>query len=149
MFPWRTSGVLLPFTAWLKWKKACLMSGAPKSGRPKPLGPHSRHLRGDWKVINGRLWGGVMIRQKLRQCVLLYMLTDDLRRRGSRCQTHLNVVCGKSSLRHLEAKRCPILTGSCVNNSAVYSFEPLQQKKNLSCQPQSEAKKSHCMEVSV
>lgn len=78
-----------------------------------------------------------MMRQKLRQCVLLYMLTDDMRRRGSRSQTHLDVVGGKSSLRHLEAKRCPVLTGSCVNKSLFYWLEPLQQQRNLSYQPQS------------
>lgn len=74
--------------------------------------------------MNGRFWEGVMMDQNLRQCVLSYMLTDGMRLGGSRSQTHLNAVSGKSSLRHLEAKRCPILTGSCVNKSVFQSFEP-------------------------
>lgn len=53
----------------------------------------------------------------LRQCVLSYAVTDGVRLGGSRSQTYLKAVSGKSSLRHLEAKRCPILTGSCVNKS--------------------------------
>lgn len=44
-------------------------------------------------------------------------VTDGRRRRGSRHETNLNVVCGKSSLGHLEAKRGPVLTGSCVNKT--------------------------------
>lgn len=132
MSPLRTSGVLLPITAWLEWKKACLLcQGLLNQDDLNPLGPHSRPLRGDWKVMNGRFLGGVMMRQKLRQCVLFQMPTDDMRRRGSRSQTHLDVVGGKSSLRHLEAKRCPILTGSCVNKSVFYSFEPLQQERKF------------------
>ncbi len=140
MFPWGTSGVLLPITAWLEWKKACLFCQGLLNQVDLNLWGHTAGTSGgDWKVINGRLWGGVMMRQKLRQCVLFYTLTDDMRQRSSRSQTHLDVVGGKSSLRHLEAKRCPILTGSCVNKSIFYSFEPLQRQRNLSCQPQSKS----------
>lgn len=39
------SSVLLPFTTRPKWKKCCQ---GPKSGWPKPLGPHSGNLRGEW-----------------------------------------------------------------------------------------------------
>lgn len=53
----------------------------------------------------------------LRQCVLSYAVTDGARLGGSRSSTYLKAVSGKSSLRHLEAKRRPILTGSCVNKS--------------------------------
>lgn len=149
-FPKGTSGVLLPITAWLKWKKACLLCQGLLNQDDLNLWGHTAGTSGgDWKVINGRLWGGVMMRQKLRQCVLLYMLTDGMRRRGSRSQTHLDVVCGKSSLRHLEAKRRPVLTGSCVNKSVFYSSELLQQQRNLSCQPQSKPKMSHGIGVSV
>lgn len=71
MSPLRTSGVLLPITAWLEWKKAWLLcQGLLNQDDLNPLGPHSRPLRGDWKVMNGRFLGGVMMRQKLRQCVL-------------------------------------------------------------------------------
>lgn len=58
------SSVLLPFTTRLKWKK-CWQG--PKSGWPKPLGPHSGNLMGEWKVINDMLWEAVMIGLKLRQ----------------------------------------------------------------------------------
>lgn len=61
------SSVLLLVTARLKWKKCCQ---APKSGRPKTLGPHSRNLRGEWKVINDMLWETLM---KLRQRAWLCM----------------------------------------------------------------------------
>lgn len=56
--------VLLPVTTRPKWKKCCQ---GPKSGWPKPLGPHSGNLRGEWKVINDMLWEAVMIGLKLRQ----------------------------------------------------------------------------------
>lgn len=109
----------------------------PKSGWPKLLGPHSRNLRGEWKVINGRLWEVVMIRLKIKaMCVVLHA-TDDLSGGGSGCQTHLDVVCREPSLRHLEAKRSSIRTGSCINKSVFHSLEPKQQERNSSCQKQS------------
>lgn len=58
------SSVLLPVSARLKWKKCCQ---GPKSGWPKTVGPHSRNLRGEWKVINDMLWEALLIRLKLRQ----------------------------------------------------------------------------------
>lgn len=61
----------------------------------------------------------------------------DRRLLGSRNHTHLHVVCRESSLGHLEAKRCSIRTGSCINKSFSHCLELEQQERNLSCQKQS------------
>lgn len=75
MFPWGTSGVLLPI---FQWKKACLFCQGLLNQDDLNLWGHTAGTSGrDWKVINGRFWGGVMMRQELRQCVLFYMSTDD------------------------------------------------------------------------
>lgn len=55
-------------------KGLSLLSGAPKSGSPKPLGPHSRHLRGGlesdkWQVV-GRSYDAPEIET---MCVVLHV----------------------------------------------------------------------------
>lgn len=101
----------------------------PKSGWPKLLGPHSGNLGGEWKVINGRLWEVVMILPKMKAVCVVLHATDDLSGGGSGCQTHLDVVRREPSLRHLEAKRSSIRTGSCINKSVFHSLELKQREK--------------------
>lgn len=71
------SSVLLPVTTWPKWKKCCQ---GPKSGWPKPLGPHSGNLRGEWKVINDMLWEAVSYdRSEIEATCVAVHATDDCR----------------------------------------------------------------------
>lgn len=88
-------------------------------------------------MINGRLWEVVMIHPKIKAVCVVLHATDDLSGGGSGCQTHLDVVCREPSLRHLEAKRSSIRTGSCINKSVFHSLELKQQERNPSCQKQS------------
>lgn len=74
---------------------------------------------GDWRVTNGRFWGG----QKIETVCVVLKWGDVV----AEIKTHLDVVRGKSRLRHLEAKRCPVRTGSCANKSLCYGSELLEQ----------------------
>lgn len=54
MFPRGTSGVLLPITAWLEWKKAFLFCQGLLNQDDLNLWGHTAGTSGgDWKVING------------------------------------------------------------------------------------------------
>lgn len=110
---------------------------APKS--VKPFRGHTGVTSGEHPLINGRLWEGMMMTHKLTQCVSFCVPTAGHSQGGRKSQRHLHVVSRKSRLRHLEAKRCPILAGSCVNKP-VTVLKLMQQERNSSRQPQTQLK---------
>lgn len=131
--PGKNISVLLPITAWLKRKKAWLFGQGLLNNQT--FWGHTRVNSGEYKLINGKLWEGMMMTQKLSMCISACWQLIGVKV----ALAHLNIVCRKSCLRHLEAKRSPILTGSCVNKS-VTVLKPMQQERSWRSQPQKQLK---------